>query len=673
MMSNSNETLINQDNREVIIKKLDESIDNVELEDLFLFDLSPYYEEKIDDSFFSKQLEFIQEKNQLNHNSEISFTSEQIRIYHGISENKRSIVSAPTSFGKTMLVKEFIYNNQPNKVVFIVPTNSLADELLDDFKSIFTSKGYVVFDSIKNSDLISEKSIFIGTQEKFYNIKKLYEDEINLFVIDEAYKLTDPIKGSREVILNRSFADTLDKSDKLILLMPLVNSIVGLEKYDFTILQSEYAPVAKNFIGIKNLNKLIIEEISNNLNVNLVYFNSPSELEKNYLKLFKTLNNSVSINDNWIQRVEEDFHPDWLPIQALKSGIGIHYGPMPKFVQKKVIDLFKSNQIKNVLATNSIIEGVNTPTKNIYIYSPRNILGDKNLVKYKNLIGRAGRLGKHKVGNIYYWDKHKKQFENANISYRDINIQFVLEDKTEIKEINRDENFFNEISIEGDKSSHENTLEIHLQNSSYSDIPIKEVVLLLNEHGFTIKQFDTLLDYFSSTNNLKLLGIIGKIIGGTDLTTLKVILDSRLTRISEMVNELHLKNSNKTKSKIVSVLIDMIYNFLPFKIIPLVNFILDIDTLYSKHIKRNLLPVEVIIEAKRKKAQFYSKFIGIDNPNQETLVIMNKLFEYGIPYQRANPYLNQISNNLPSKFSIHDIKKTIFENDTMSDLRIYFE
>ncbi len=31
-MSNSNETLINQDNREVIIKKLDESKDNVELE-----------------------------------------------------------------------------------------------------------------------------------------------------------------------------------------------------------------------------------------------------------------------------------------------------------------------------------------------------------------------------------------------------------------------------------------------------------------------------------------------------------------------------------------------------------------------------------------------------------------------------------------------------------------
>ncbi|MCI0922652.1 helicase-related protein, partial [Sphingobacterium rhinopitheci] len=509
--------------------------------------------------------------------------------------------------------------------------------------------------------------------EKYYNIKNLYDDKINLFVIDEAYKLTDPIKGSREVILNRSFVDTLEKSDKLILLMPLVNSILGLENYDFSILQSDYAPVAKNFNGINDLNKLIKQEISNNESINLVYYNSPSELEKNYLKHFKILNNSIELKDSWIHRVEEDFHPDWLPIQALKSGIGIHYGPMPKFVQKKVIDLFKSNQLKNVLATNSIIEGVNTPTKNIYIYSSRNILGDKNLVKYKNLIGRAGRLGKHKVGNIFYWSKHQEQFEHANISYRDINIQFVLEDKAEIIEINRDENFSNEISIDGDKSSHENTLEIQLQDSSYSNIPVKDVILLLNKHGFTIKQFEILLDYISNTQNLKLLGIIGKIVGPTDLNTLNVILSANFKTFIEMVDELYFKKNKINKSKIISNLIEMIYNFLPFKIIPLINFILDIDELYLKHTNRYLLPTHVIVEAKRKKAQFYSKFIGIDNPTQETLVIMNKLFEYGIPYQRANLHLKQISKKLPEKFSIHDIKKIIFENEQMNDLKVYFE
>lgn len=670
---NTNETLINQDNREIIIKKLDESIGNVELEDLFLFDLSPYYHEKSDDSFFCKQLEFLQEKNQLNHNSKISFTSEQIRIYNGIVENSRSIISAPTSFGKTMLVKEYIYNYQPNKVVFIVPTNSLSDELLDEFKLLFRDSGYVIFDTLKNSDAINSKSVFIGTQEKYYKLKALYEDKIDLFVIDEAYKLTDPIKGSREVILNRSFVDTLEKTDKLILLMPLVNSIVGLENYNFIILQSDYAPVAKNFTGVKDLNTVIVEEISKNENINLVYYSSPSELERIYLKEFILLDNSIELEDNWIQRVEEDFHPDWIPIQALKKGIGIHYGPMPKFVQKKVIDLFKSNKLKNILATNSIIEGVNTPTKNIYIYSSRDILGDKNLVKYKNLIGRAGRLGEHRVGNIFYFEKHQLQFENANVSYKDINIKFVLENKNELIEINRDDNYDKEISSENSKSSHEHNLEKYLEDSSYSEIPSVEVIKLLNKHGFTLKKFELLLDYIESTTNLNLLGIIGKLIGGVDLTTLKVILNSKFRTITEMVTELELKNTQTDRSKIISNLIDMIYNCLPFKIIPLINFIIDIEELYSEHTKSNLLTDSVIVEAKRKKAQFYSKFIGIDNPTPETLIIMNKLFEYGIPYQRANPFLETIANGIPNKFSIHDIKKVIFENNSMNDLRVYFE
>ncbi|MCE3074656.1 DEAD/DEAH box helicase [Chryseobacterium gwangjuense] len=664
--------MINQTNREEIIKLLDISEEKVLLEDLFLYDLSPYYEEKKNQSFFSKQLEFIQEKNQLSYNSDISFTSEQLKIYNGIVENQRSIVSAPTSFGKTMLIKEYIFNNQPNKVVFIVPTNSLADELLDDFKLHFTDLGYVIFDSIKNLEVISEKSIFIGTQEKYYNLKVLYQNKIDLFVIDEAYKLTDSIKGSREVILNRSFVDTLENSNKMVLLMPLVNSIIGLENFNFQILKSDYAPVAKSFHSVKKLEQAVSREVSKNEITNLIYFNSPRELERIYLTKLKSIKNSIELNDNWIQRVEEDFHSEWLPIQALKSGIGIHYGPMPKFVQKKVIDLFKSSQIKNVLATNSIIEGVNTPTKNIYIYSSKDILGDKNLVKYKNLIGRAGRLGEHKVGNIYYFEKHQSQFENANVSYKDINIQFQLENKAEIIEINRDENFNKELVSEN-KTSHEDRLQKHLENSSYSNVPSKEIINLLNNHGFTVNKFTVLLEYIASTKNVLLLGIIGKLIGGTDVNSLNIILSSRFSTFGAMVDELHSKNKQKFKSQAISTLIDMIYSFLPFKIIPLINFIIDVDDLYRKHTNKNLLPTPVIVEAKRKKAQFYSKFIGIDNPTHETLVIMNKLFEYGIPYQRANPFLEMIAGNLPNKFSIHDIRKTIFENEKMSDLKVYFE
>lgn len=664
--------MINQTNREEIIKLLDQSKDLVRLEDLFLFDLSPYYEEMKNDSFFSKQLEFIQDKNLLNHNPKISFTSEQIKIYNQIVENKRSIVSAPTSFGKTMLIKEYIYNYQPSKVVFIVPTNSLADELLDDFKSLFSNLNYTIFDSIKTLEKISEKSIFIGTQEKYYNLIQYY-DKIDLFVIDEAYKLTDPIKGSREVILNRSFLDTLENSNKIILLMPLVNSISGLEDFNFEILKSDYAPVAKNFLSIKKLDKKIQEDISGNNRTNLFYFSSPNNLEKFFIKNLKHFNNPIILNESWIQRVEEDFHPEWLPIQALKSGIGIHYGPMPKFIQKKVIELFKTNSINNILATNSIIEGVNTPTKNIYIVNSNDILGKNDLVKYKNLIGRAGRLGEHKVGNIYYWEKHQSQFEKANVPYEEIDIQFVIENQAEIAEINRADESSEELNSEDDiTNENKNTLKHFLKDSNYSNVPNTELSRLLNIHGFTLSQLIILINYIKK-DNIYLLGIIGKINKGIDLNCYNVALNHKFQSFNEMVEALSSIKPNAEKSKIISSLIDMIYSVLPFKIIPLIKFTLDINDLYEKHNGTSLLKKDVIKDANSKKAQFYRKFIGMENPSHESLVIVNKLFEYGIPYQRVKPYLKELTEKLPNKFSIHDIKDIIYNNNQMFYLRVYFE
>lgn len=665
--------MINQIKREEIIKLLDNSEDSVKLEELFLYDLSPYHSEKEDDSFFSKQLEYIQEKNLLNHNPNISFTSVQINFYNNIVENKRSIVSAPTSFGKTMLIKEYIYNYQPNKVVFIVPTNSLADELLDDFKNIFKDLNYTIFDSIKKLESINEKSIFIGTQEKYYNLIEFY-DKIDLFVIDEAYKLTDPIKGSREVILNRSFIDTLEKSNKIILLMPLVNSVSGIEQLNFEILKSDYAPVAKNFKAIKKLDKKIYEVIHDNDKTNLIYFSSPKYLEKFYFKNLKSINNPIDISDNWIKRVEEDFHPEWLPIHALKSGIGIHYGPMPKFIQKKVIELFKTNSINNILATSSIIEGVNTPTKNIYIANSKDILGKNDLVKFKNLIGRAGRLGQHKVGNIFYREENQLQFEKANVSYEMIDIQFVIENRAEIIEINReDDNGERLNSEENNSNENKNTLKSILESSNFSDVPHLEVSKLLNLHGFTLNQLISLINYVKEKDVIYLLGIIGKINRGIDINAYNVALNHKFNSFNEMVEELQNLKPNDEKSKIISSLIDMIYSVIPFNLIPLINFTIDINYLYMEYNKEGLVNNDVIIEANQKKAQFYNKFIGIENPTHESVVIVNKLFEYGIPYQRVKPYLNELTEKLPNKFSIHDIKKIIFENNTMNDLKIYFE
>lgn len=678
-MSNLIETLINQDNREVIIKKLDESIDNVELEDLFLFDLSPYYEEKLDESFFSKQLEFIQEKNQLLHNPDISFTSEQIRIYKEIIKNKRCVVSAATSFGKTMLIKEYIFSHQPNKVVFIVPTNSLADELIDDFDAIFKGLNYSIFDIIKIESNINDKSIFIGTQEKYYQIHHKYKEKIDLFVIDEAYKLSDKVNSSREVILNRTFIDTLSIANKVILLLPLVNEIGGLKDLEFKVVKSEYAPVAKNFQPLIDFENELLKKISNNVESNLVYFNLPNEAENFFLDKVEKSNNEVYFEDNWINRLEADFHPEWIPIKAIKKGVGIHYGPMLKFIQKKVIHLFNASKLKTLLATSSVIEGVNTPTKNIYIYSSDKILGNKNLVKFKNLIGRAGRLGKHKVGNVFYKDSDKQKFDKANVPFSDIELNFIIENPLEIIEINREEEYKRNEGTSGLneelETNYKKNTDDYLRELNYGNIPLDEISKLLNNYGFTIKQFKELVIYIEE-GDVNLFKILGKLKSSdNDIYSINVVLNNNYLTINQMVEYLKLENkfSSFDISKLVSIVIKMIYNVIPHKVIPAIEFILELNTLYKVHNQQNLLSKSVINEANTKRNLFYKKFIGEVDTDQNLNKIMTKLFDYGIPYFRVKNHLNEILDKVPNNFSIHDIKKIIFKDANMADLRVYFE
>ncbi|WP_433836265.1 DEAD/DEAH box helicase [Flavobacterium anhuiense] len=676
--------MINQNNREDIIKLLDHDAEEVNIKDLFLYDLSPYYQEKKDESFFSKQIEFILEKNTINHSGRnISFTDEQKKLYDQIAQNGRVLISAPTSFGKTMLIKEYIFNEQPKRIVFLVPTNSLADELVEDFNMIFRSCGYTIFDTLKSGSAIADKSIFIGTQEKYYQIYGEYKDKIDLFVIDEAYKLGDRISSSREVILNRAFIDTLRISDKTVLLLPLVNKISGLEDLEFRMCRSEYAPVAKNFKSEADFSGMILEKVHNSGESNLIYFNTPNDAEKFFMTNLKENKAEALLSDSWVQRVESDFHPEWIPIKALKAGIGIHYGPMPKFMQKKVIDLFNNGLVRTLLATSSVIEGVNTPTKNIFITTAKDIMGSKNIIKFKNLIGRAGRLGIHKVGNVFYKQKHQPYFELCNVPYSAMSLDFLIKDQAQVIEINREEEY-KSAYLKGaadndlDQSYKEKT-KIQLEDSYHGKIPLEAISQLLNKYGFTITQYTDLLE-FVRRPDMNLFKVLAKLksLDTTNVNnnSLYTILSPKYRTIPEIVVALktNVHFSKMEISHIVSVVIKMIYNVIPYKVIPAIEFIIELDDLLIRYNGRRLVSGVIIRDAHRNKVMFLNKFIGENSVNiEESKKVMTKLFEYGIPYSRVRRHINEIVERVPENFSAYDIKKIINETESMTDLRIYFE
>lgn len=64
----------------------------------------------------------------------------------------------------------------------------------------------------------------------------------------------------------------------------------------------------------------------------------------------------------------------WIVTKALKKGIGIHHGLVPKYMQQEIISLFNDNILKILICTTTITEGVNTTAKNMIVLSGKKAL-----------------------------------------------------------------------------------------------------------------------------------------------------------------------------------------------------------------------------------------------------------------------------------------------------------
>lgn len=91
----------------------------------------------------------------------LSLHPEQMRVLNLIKDNNGLIFSAPTSFGKTFVVFEYIAREQPKNVVLIVPTLALVDEykqkILKNIETRFWSIRFI-------RALILKKNMILNTK-----------------------------------------------------------------------------------------------------------------------------------------------------------------------------------------------------------------------------------------------------------------------------------------------------------------------------------------------------------------------------------------------------------------------------------------------------------------------------------------------------------------------------
>ena len=86
----------------------------------------------------------------------------------------------------------------------------------------------------------------------------------------------------------------------------------------------------------------------------------------------------------------------------VKKGIGIHNGQIHRSLSQLQVKLFeREDGLTNMVSTSSIIEGVNTQAKNVILWSVKNGTSSIDYFTYRNIIGRAGRMFRYFVGNVY--------------------------------------------------------------------------------------------------------------------------------------------------------------------------------------------------------------------------------------------------------------------------------
>jgi hypothetical protein len=104
--------------------------------------------------------------------------------------------------------------------------------------------------------------------------------------------------------------------------------------------------------------------------------------------------------DDAAKWISSPYHPQWLVARALRNGIGIHHGKIPRALAHHMVRLFNDGTLSWLIVTSTLIEGVNTAAKNIIIVDNKIAKRNLDFFTYSNICGRSGRMFKHFVGKV---------------------------------------------------------------------------------------------------------------------------------------------------------------------------------------------------------------------------------------------------------------------------------
>lgn len=346
-----------------------------------------------------------------------------------LNSDKNVIVSAPTSFGKSLLIEEIVASRKFKNIIIIQPTLALLDETRRKLKKYNENYKLIVRTSQETS--IEKGNIYLFTAERVNEYKEFID--VDFIIVDEFYKLSSKRDDERADSLNNALHYILKSFNcKFYLLGPNIDGISEgfAEKYNAIFYKTQSSLVDVKSVDYYTANKEIFDKTSHHSKngykeavafkedklfellfnkrdeQSIIYCSSPNRVRYLSQKFSDFLANKAiqSINSNLdiIEWIKQNISDNWSLITLLKNNVGIHDGTLQKHITTTVIDYFNKGYLNYLFCTTTIIEGVNTSAKNIIFFDGTKGLNTKiDYFDYSNIKGRAGRLMIHYTGTIY--------------------------------------------------------------------------------------------------------------------------------------------------------------------------------------------------------------------------------------------------------------------------------
>jgi late competence protein required for DNA uptake (superfamily II DNA/RNA helicase) len=332
----------------------------------------------------------------------ITLHREQVEALNALLSGKNLVLSAPTSFGKSLLIDALLATNRYKRIAIILPTIALLDEFRRRIDKRFgTSFTLIMYHS--QSAPLDGNVIFLGTQERLISRKDL--GQIDLTVVDEFYKLDSARQDDRSSTLNAAVYQLLNRSKQFFFLGPNIEAVrhASNSRWKFEFLHTRFSTVAVDTFDLTQIEKKkerLVSELKDSTNwPALIFISSPNRA--NELAQEITVEHNFKKNGDMAKWITDNFGQGWDLAKSIASGVAVHHGRLPRSLASQFVRMFNSEAIPILICTSTLIEGVNTAAKSVFIYDKQISRKNYDFFTFSNIRGRAGRLGQHHVGSVY--------------------------------------------------------------------------------------------------------------------------------------------------------------------------------------------------------------------------------------------------------------------------------